>query len=218
MSKLDNLEFVKPAEIETRSFQIITSELGDRALDPEHELVIKRVIHTSADFDYADNLVFSPHATSIGVQALKDGCSIVTDTKMAASGINKRVLERFGGQVYNFMSDSDVAAEAKERGCTRATVCMERAAALGEPLIYAVGNAPTALVRLYEMIQAGQMSSLPALIVGVPVGFVNVVESKELICDLDVPHIVARGRKGGSNVAAAICNALLYLASNNERE
>ena len=218
MSKLDNLEFVKPAEIETRSFQIITSELGDRALDPEHKLVIKRVIHTSADFDYADNLVFSPHATSIGVQALKDGCSIVTDTKMAASGINKRVLQRFGGQVYNFMSDADVAAEAKERGCTRATVCMERASALGEPLIYAVCNAPTALLRLYEMIQAGQMSSLPALIVGVPVGFVNVVESKELICDLDVPHIVARGRKGGSNVAAAICNALLYLASNNERE
>jgi len=111
-----------------------------------------------------------------------------------------------------------VAAEAKERGLTRAAVSMERAAALGKPLVYAVGNAPTALVRLYEMLQAGEMSCPPALIVGVPVGFVNVVESKELICELDVPHIVARGRKGGSNVAAAICNALLYLASNNERD
>ena len=218
MSTLDKLEYVKPAEIETRSFEIITRELGDKVLDPEHELVIKRVIHTSADFEYADTLTFSEHATNLGVEALRGGCSIVTDTKMAASGINKRVLGKFGGQVYNFMSDADVAAEAKERGCTRAAVCMERAAALNEPLIYAVGNAPTALVRLYEMLQAGEMPCKPALIVGVPVGFVNVVESKELICELDVPHIVARGRKGGSNVAAAICNALLYLASNNVRE
>lgn len=218
MSTLDTLEFVKPDDIEARSFQIITNELGDRALDPEHELVIKRVIHTSADFDYADNLVFSTHATNVGVEALKNGCSIVTDTKMAASGINKRVLERFGGKVYNFMSDADVAAEARERGCTRAAVCMEHAAALGKPLIYAIGNAPTALVRIYEMLQADEMPCRPALIVGVPVGFVNVVESKELICELDVPHIVARGRKGGSNVAAAICNALLYRASNDERE
>ena len=207
MSSLEKLEFVKPADIETRSFEIITSELGDRMLDPENELVIKRVIHTSADFEYADTLVFSEHATTI-----------VTDTKMAAAGINKRVLGKFGGMVHNFISDPDVAAEAKERGLTRSAVCMERAAALGEPLIYAVGNAPTALVRLYEMLQAGEMPVKPALIVGVPVGFVNVVESKELICELDVPHIVARGRKGGSNVAASIVNALLYLASNNERE
>ena len=218
MGSLNKLEFVKPADIEARSFEIITSELGDRMLDPENELVVKRVIHTSADFDYADNLVFSEHATTIGVEALRGGCSVVTDTKMAASGINKRVLAKFGGQVHNFISDADVAAEAKERGLTRSAVCMERAAALGEPLVYAVGNAPTALVRLYEMLQAGEMACLPALIVGVPVGFVNVVESKELICDLDVPHIVARGRKGGSNVAAAIVNALLYLASNNVRE
>jgi precorrin-8X/cobalt-precorrin-8 methylmutase len=218
MSSLEKLEFVKPADIETRSFEIITSELGDRVLDPENELVIKRVIHTSADFEYADTLVFSEHATTIGVEALRNGCSVVTDTKMAAAGINKRVLGKFGGTVHNFISDPDVAAEAKERGLTRSAVCMERAAALGEPLIYAVGNAPTALVRLYEMLQAGEMPVKPALIVGVPVGFVNVVESKELICELDVPHIVARGRKGGSNVAASIVNALLYLASNNERE
>ena len=220
MSSLDNLEFVKPADIEAHSFQMISDELAQAGivLDPENELVVKRVIHTSADFEYAENLVFSQHATTLGVDALKGGCSIVTDTKMAAAGINKRVLGKFGGTVHNFISDADVAAEAKERGLTRSAVCMERAAALGEPLVYAVGNAPTALVRLYEMLQAGQMECPPALIIGVLVGFVNVVESKELICELDVPHIVARGRKGGSNVAAAICNALLYLASGNVRE
>ena len=220
MSGLDKLAHVKPADIEARSFEIISAELAEagKVLDPENELVVKRVIHTSADFEYADTLMFSEHATALGIEALKGGCSIVTDTKMAASGINKRVLGKFGGEVHNFISDPDVAAEAKERGLTRSAVCMERAAALGKPLIYAVGNAPTALVRLYEMLQAGEMACPPALIIGVPVGFVNVVESKELICELDVPHIVARGRKGGSNVAAAICNALLYLASNNERE
>ena len=214
---LDEIQFVKPADIETRSFEIITSELGNRVLDPENELVIKRCIHTSADFDYADNLCFSEHAVSRTVEALKSGVSIVTDTNMAKAGINKRVLARFGGEVLNFMTDPDVAAEAKERGITRSAVCMERGAALGKPLIYAVGNAPTALIRLYEMLEEGSMVT-PALIVGVPVGFVNVVESKELILSrTDVPYIVARGRKGGSNIAACICNALLYLASNNER-
>ena len=214
---LDEIQFVKPADIETRSFEIITSELGNRVLDPENELVIKRCIHTSADFDYADNLCFSEHAVSRTVEALKSGVSIVTDTNMAKAGINKRVLGRFGGEVLNFMADPDVAAEAKERGITRSAVCMERGAALEKPLIYAVGNAPTALIRLYEMLEEGSMVT-PALIVGVPVGFVNVVESKELILSCtDVPYIVARGRKGGSNIAACICNALLYLASNNER-
>ena len=218
MSDLGELEFVKPADIEGRSFQIIAQELGERVLDPENELVVKRVIHASADFDYTDNLVFSPHATRIGVEALRGGCSVVTDTSMAAAGINKRVLGRFGGRVHTYIGDPDVAAEAKERGLTRSAVCMERAAALGKPLVYAVGNAPTALVRLYEMLRDGSMACPPALIIGVPVGFVNVVESKELICGLDTPHIVARGRKGGSNVAAAIVNALLYQASDNARE
>lgn len=216
MSGLDRLEFVKPADIEGRSFEIIGQELGERKLDPENELVIKRVIHTTADFEYADTLAFSPHATTIGVDALKAGTSIVTDTKMAQSGINKRVLGRFGGTVHNFISDDETIACAKERGLTRSAISMERAAELGEPLVFAIGNAPTALVRLYELLCAGQMEK-PALIIGVPVGFVNVVESKELIMELDVPYIVARGRKGGSNVAAAICNALLYLASGNER-
>lgn len=202
------IETVKPMEIEQRSFAIITQLLGDRVLDAENELVIKRAIHTTADFDYADNLVFSPHAVPKALEALRAGCDIVTDTQMAKAGINKTILERLGGQVHCFMSDPDVAQEAKARGVTRAIVSMERAAALEKPCIFAIGNAPTALICLYELIRAGKLN--PALVIGVPVGFVNVVESKELIIASDVPHIVARGRKGGSNVAAAICNALLY--------
>ncbi len=202
------IEQIKPMDIEKRSFEIITELLGDRKLSPENELVIKRVIHTSADFDYADNLVFSEHAVQKGIEALRGGCDIVTDTQMAKAGINKTILGKLGGEVHCFMSDPDVAAEAKERGITRAIVSMERAAKLSKPCIFAIGNAPTALISLHEQIQAGTLH--PALIIGVPVGFVNVVESKELILDSEVPHIVARGRKGGSNVAAAICNALLY--------
>ena len=202
------LEYVKPMDIEKRSFEIITELLGDTPLAPENEPVIKRVIHTSADFDYVKNLVFSPGAVEIGLNALKGGCDIVTDTQMAKAGINKRVLEKFGGTVHCFMSDEDVALEAKQRGVTRAAVSMERAAALPKKCIFAIGNAPTALIALKELMDAGKLH--PALIVGVPVGFVNVVESKELIIASQVPHIVARGRKGGSNVAAAICNALLY--------
>ncbi len=201
-------ETVKPMDIEKRSFEIITELLGDTTLDPENELVIKRVIHTSADFDYAENLVFSPHAVGKGLEALREGCDIVTDTQMAKAGINKTVLGRLGGQVHCFMSDEDVAREARERQVTRATVSMERAANLPKPCIFAIGNAPTALIALKTLIDEGKIQ--PALIIGVPVGFVNVVESKELILKLDVPYIVARGRKGGSNVAAAICNALLY--------
>ena len=210
------LQLVAPAEIEQRSMEIITAELGERSFPPEVLPVVKRVIHTSADFDYADNLVFSAGAVEQGVAAIKGGCTIVTDTQMAFSGVNKRVLEKFGGKAVCFMSDPDVAAEAKERGETRATVSMERAAALEGPVILAVGNAPTALVRACQLMDEGKFR--PALVIGVPVGFVNVVESKELLLTMDVPHIVARGRKGGSNVAAAICNALLYQASNNARE
>ena len=204
-------EIIKPMDIEKRSFEIITELLGDRKLDSENELVIKRVIHTTADFDYADNLVFSEHAVSKGIEALKAGCDIVTDTQMARSGINKTVLEKLGGTVHCFMSDPEVAAEAKARGITRAVVSMEHAARLTKPLIFAIGNAPTALMRLRELMDAGEVA--PALVIGVPVGFVNVVESKEQIIESSAPHIVARGRKGGSNVAAAIVNALLYQIS-----
>ena len=201
-------ETIKPMDIEKRSFEIITELLGERKLDPENELVIKRAIHTTADFDYADNLVFSPHAVTRGIEALKAGCDIVTDTQMAKSGISKATLAKLGGEVHCFMSDPDVAAEAKARGVTRALVCMEKAAKLDKPCIFAIGNAPTALIRIRELLDAGELK--PALVIGVPVGFVNVVESTELIIEADVPHIVARGRKGGSNVAAAIVNALLY--------
>ena len=202
------IENIKPMDIEKRSFEIITEILGDTKLNPENEQVIKRVIHTTADFEYVQNLVFSDQAVQRGIAALKNGCDIVTDTQMAKSGINKTILGKLGGQVHCFMSDADVAAEAKERGITRAIVSMERAAKLEKPCIFAIGNAPTALISLHEQIEQGLLN--PALIIGVPVGFVNVVESKELIIESGVPHIVARGRKGGSNVAAAICNAMLY--------
>ena len=202
------LENVKPREIETRSFEIITQELGDRKLPEDQELIIKRCIHTSADFDYADNLCFSENAVKKAMDAIKGGACIVTDTQMAKSGINKRALTRYGGEVFCFMSDEDVAAQAKENGTTRATASMDKAASLKQPLIFAIGNAPTALVRLYELIEEKKIR--PELIIGVPVGFVNVVQSKELIMQTDVPYIVARGRKGGSNIAACIVNALLY--------
>ena len=202
------IENIKPMDIEKRSFEIITELLGDTRLDPEQESVIKRVIHTTADFSYVESLVFSENAVQKGVEALRGGCDIVTDTQMARSGINKTILGRLGGHAHCFMSDPDVATEAKLRGITRAMVSMERAAKLEKPCIFAIGNAPTALISLHEQMAAGFIK--PALIIGVPVGFVNVVESKELIIASDVPYIVARGRKGGSNVAAAICNALLY--------
>ena len=160
--------------------------------------------------------MFSDGALARGVEALRSVCTIVTDTKMARAGINKRVLEGFGGQAVCFMSDPDVAAQAKARGETRATVSMERAAAISGPVILALGNAPTALVRACQLMEEGKLR--PELVIGVPVGFVNVVESKELLLSMDAPHIVARGRKGGSNIAAAICNALLYQASGNRRE
>ena len=210
------LQRVAPAEIEARSMEIIGAELGARSFPADQLPVVKRVIHTSADFDYADNLVFSEGAVARGIDAVKGGCTIVTDTQMAWSGVNKRVLEKFGGRAVCFMSDPDVAAEAKARGETRATVSMERAAALEGSVIFAIGNAPTALVRLCELMDEGRVE--PALVIGVPVGFVNVVESKELLLTTAAPHIVARGRKGGSNVAAAVCNALIYLASGNARE
>ena len=203
------LENVKPMDIEKRSFEIITEELGDTPLLPGTELVVKRCIHTSADFDYARNLCFSPDVIEKAMDAIKNGACIVTDTQMAKSGINKRALARYGGEVYCFMSDEDVAKTAKENGTTRATASMDKAATLDKKLIFAIGNAPTALVRLYELIGEGKIK--PALIIGVPVGFVNVVQSKELIMQTNIPYIVARGRKGGSNIAACICNALLYM-------
>ena len=200
-------------DIEKRSFEIITEELGYDL--PEKEApIIKRCIHTSADFDYAKNLCFSEDVVEKALKALKNGACIVTDTQMAKSGINKKALAKYGGEVYCFMSDEDVAETAKKNGTTRATASMDKAAGMDKPLIFAIGNAPTALVRLYELIEDGKLK--PELIIGVPVGFVNVVQSKELIMQAEVPYIVAKGRKGGSNIAACICNALLYMAGGRD--
>lgn len=205
-------EQIAPQDIEKRSFEIIgeiiASEHPDYVMNPAHEAVIKRVIHTSADFEYLKTLKISETAIEAGRAALKQGALIITDTNMAKAGINKPALTALGADVECFIADKEVAAVAKERGVTRATVSMEKAAEIDRPLIFAIGNAPTALIALDQMIRSGKLK--PALIIGVPVGFVNVVESKELILAGDVPYIVAEGRKGGSNVAAAICNALLY--------
>lgn len=177
---------------------------------PGTEPIVKRCIHTSADFDYAKNLVFSKDAVQKALDAIRQGASIVTDTQMGKSGINKKRLAKYGGEVFCFMSDEDVAIQAKTNGTTRAVASMEKAAKLNKKLIYAIGNAPTALIHLYEQVEKGIVD--PELIIGVPVGFVNVVQSKELILKLeDTPYIIARGRKGGSNIAACICNALIYM-------
>lgn len=203
------LEYVLPADIERRSFAIIESEL-DRDIPPEIRPVVMRVIHTTADFDYLDNLYFSPDVMETAMRAIAGRAVFVTDTNMARAGINKAALSRHGCTCECFMADADIAAAAKQNGSTRAAASVDKAAKLGRPVIYAVGNAPTALVRLTELMQ--QNVFRPELVIGVPVGFVNVVQSKELLIGTGVPCIAARGRKGGSNVAAAICNALLYLA------
>lgn len=206
------LEHVLPSEIEKRSFEIIGEELRAQGivLDPEKDPVIRRVIHTTADFEYAHTLEFSEGVMEKAKQSIREGACIVTDTRMAWSGVSKKLLESYGGEAFCFMSDEDVALQAKAQGTTRAVACMDKAAGLNRPLILAIGNAPTALIRLSELIEAGKIA--PRLIIGVPVGFVNVVPAKEMIMQSGVPYIVARGRKGGSNVAAAICNALLRLA------
>ena len=201
-----------PREIENKSMQTITAELGGRTWPEPEFSVVKRCIHTSADFDYADNLVFGKGSASDGVEIFRAGCTVVTDTKMAAAGISKPALEKHGCDVRCFISDPDVAETARERGCTRATVAMEKACGIEKPVIFAIGNAPTALIEIDRLVREGKIR--PAMIIGVPVGFVNVVESKELIMntceEFGIPYIVAKGRKGGSNIAATICNALLY--------
>ena len=208
-SVLEGIEIIKPGDIEKKSFAMITELLGERTFPENQEPIIKRVIHTTADFEYADTLKIREDAVQKALEAIQGGCGIVTDTKMAAAGINKKSLGRFGGQVVCFMDDEAIAVEAAARGITRAALCMDRAATDARNRIFVIGNAPTALLRLCELLDEGKIA--PSLVVGVPVGFVNVVESKELLKRRDVPYIVADGRKGGSNVAAAIVNALLYM-------
>lgn len=209
------IQITRPQEIEARSMAIIQEELERLGeLPPADRLpVIKRVIHTTADFDYRENLWFSDGAVQAGIQALRDGAWVVTDTNMARAGVNRSALERQGGRALCFMAEEEIAQAAKERGETRAALSMEAAAALdtgGAPLILAIGNAPTALIRAVGLMGEGRLS--PALLVAAPVGFVNVLESKVMAETAPCPRIIARGRKGGSTVAAAVLNALLYQA------
>lgn len=204
------IEHLLPEQIEQRSFEIIDGELKKRGivLPKEQEMITKRVIHTTADFEYTDTLTFSEGAVGIARELLKKGADIVTDTNMALSGINKRALAGLGGEAHCYMADETVTRIAKERGWTRAAVSMEEAAKIRKPVIFAIGNAPTALIQIYDMMKNSAWK--PAFVIGVPVGFVNVEAAKELILNMEVPYIINRGRKGGSNVAAAICNALIY--------
>ena len=205
-----------PADIERTSISIITRELDELGLTPPPETaaVVKRVIHTTADVDYAKNLRFTPGAVQAAVRALQRGAVIVTDTNMALAGISRPGLAKLGCEAVCYMADPAVAEAAKQAGTTRAVAAMHRAAREHPGAVLAVGNAPTALLTIAEEIEAGLQ---PALVIGVPVGFVNVVESKETlfaVCEQHgVPAIAAMGRKGGSNVAAAICNALVYSAA-----
>lgn len=214
---MNRIEQLLPEEIEKRSFEIISEELDHMGVIlPEDEAMItKRVIHTSADFEYTKTLTFSKDAVAIAKELIVNGADIVTDTNMAFSGINKKALSRFGGEVHCYMADETVAKLAKERGCTRATVSMEMASEIEKPVIFAIGNAPTALIQLCKMMQTKQWK--PAFVIGVPVGFVNVEAAKELIMETEIPYIVNRGRKGGSNIAAAICNALIYELTRNHQ-
>ena len=213
---MKHFQYHLPTDIERESMATIARELGQMGavIPEENEAVVKRVIHTTADFEYAKNLVFTPQTVSHALSAMKDRPVIITDTNMALAGINKPALEQVGGKVHCFMADADVAEMARENGTTRATAAIDKAVALYPKAIFACGNAPTALIRLAQLME--EKGVRPSLIIGVPVGFVNVVESKEEILALaeekGVSAIVARGRKGGSNVAAAICNALLYEA------
>ena len=205
-----------PAGIERSSMEIIETELAARGitLPAETAPVVKRVIHATADFDYTDRLMFTPGAAARGVQALREGKTLVTDTNMALSGVSKPGLRALGVETVCYMAEDAVAREAKEQGTTRAVISVRHAARAHPGCVYAVGNAPTALFELIRQIEQGFR---PSLIIGVPVGFVNVVEAKESVWDackkMGVPAIVAMGRKGGSTVAAAICNALIYMAA-----
>ncbi|MBQ7538714.1 MAG: precorrin-8X methylmutase [Treponema sp.] len=205
----EKLEHVLPSDIEKTSFSIIARELEEKNISLPDGLapVIMRVIHTTADFDYAQSLRFSPSVLEIIKKALRIGADIVTDTNMALAGINKKTLAKFGGQTHCFMADEDVAKEAKELNLTRAALSMRKASQIQKPLIFAIGNAPTALVELCSLMEKGFR---PVAVIGVPVGFVNVVAAKEMIMASGFPYIVNEGRKGGSTVAAAICNAILY--------
>ncbi|MDR1687828.1 MAG: precorrin-8X methylmutase [Clostridiales bacterium] len=206
-------EFEKPEEIEKRSFEIIRSELP-HALNPVLAPVIMRVIHTTADFEYANSLAFSEGVIKLASYAFRGGAVIVSDTNMVKAGVDKTRLNALNSEIYCFIGDDDVAHNARQNGTTRAKAAVDKAALIEKPLIFAVGNAPTALIRICELKEAGKLN--PQLVIGVPVGFVNVAEAKEMLIGSGIAYITARGRKGGSNVAAAICNALLRIAAEEQ--
>ncbi len=215
---MDTPQHHLPADIERTSMNIITAELAALGLTPppETQAVVRRVVHTTADFDYAKNLRFTQHAVQNAVKSLQNGGAwIVTDTNMALAGISKPALEKLNAQAVCYMADPAIALQAQQAGTTRAVAAMRHAAKQHPAAILAVGNAPTALLAIADEIECGLR---PSLVIAVPVGFVNVVESKEILfaaCERNgVPAIAAMGRKGGSNVAAAICNALVYTAAN----
>lgn len=205
------IENVSPSDIERISMKIIESELGDTShLSEGEKLVVKRVIHATADFEYLDNLKFSENAVEIAKDILKNGAVIVTDTQMAFSGISKPAVRELGCEIHCFMSDGDVAENAKKSGTTRAAASVDKASEIfpDKNLIFVVGNAPTALIRICELAEKSKLK--PSFVVGTPVGFVNVVQSKKMLMQTDIPYIISEGRKGGSTVSAAVCNALLY--------
>jgi precorrin-8X/cobalt-precorrin-8 methylmutase len=201
---------MKPQDIERLSFQIIDREAGDHGFTADQWEVVRRVIHTSADFEWQRMIRIHPGAIPAGVGAIRNGCSIVTDTNMARVGIRRRDLDRFGSAVSCYMTDERVAESASRQGITRARAAVDVAAPDIAGGIYVVGNAPTALLRLIELMDRG--IAQPALVVGLPVGFVNAAESKVVLLESDIPYITNVGRKGGSNVAAAVVNALIIMA------
>lgn len=201
---------MKPQEIEALSFQIIEKEAGNHGLDEIHWPVVRRMIHTSADFEYLKTVRFGNHAVEKGMAAIARGCRIFTDTNMARVGIRRQEITRFGGTVACLMAEPAVADLAAKKNTTRALAAVDLAADQMNGGIYVVGNAPTALLRLIELIGADRTA--PALVIGLPVGFVNAAESKEALMALQIPYITNTGRKGGSNVAAAVVNALAIMA------
>ena len=201
---------MKPNEIEAKSFSIIDEEAGDHGFSPDKWAVVRRMIHTTADFEYIQTVRFSPDALEAGISAIRAGRPVFTDTRMARQGIRQRDLDKFGGETVCLISDEAVAKTAVETGVTRAHAAVDAAASRLNGAVYAVGNAPTALLRLLELEKEGKIT--PGLVIGLPVGFVNAAESKAALAETTIPHITNLGRKGGSNVAAAVVNALILLA------
>lgn len=205
---------MKPEAIENLSFSIIDNEAGDHGFNPEEWKIVRRMIHTSADFEYIRSVQFHPNAITSGIHAIKNGCTIITDTNMAKVGIRKGETSQFGCNVKCFITDPDVAQRSISEQITRAEAAVDKAASTIFGGLYVVGNAPTALLRLIRLMNAGKVK--PDLVVGLPVGFVNAAESKDELIWQDNVYISNVGRKGGSNVAASIVNALAIMAADGK--